>query len=239
MPDSLQENLSTYRLQLQQVEAALTTDPGNEELVKLQTDLLEVINLTKELLRAQEGEDSTSSAAPTFDFEAADNAPVRTWKIGEKCMAKWSNDGKYYPATIEEITNDGEVSVRFDAYGNTDITRINLLKERPSNAELDTKKMTQSLKNKRAALQQQREYLKKRKQKKQQRMKVLEDEREKEKNKWQNFATKSTKKKGVIKKSIFATTEHITGRVGVGTCGVSGKPMTEYSAGEKLRKGAI
>nr|CAG4644409.1 EOG090X0GY1 [Lepidurus arcticus] len=239
MPDSLQENLSTYRLQLQQVEAALTTDPANEELTKLKTDLLEVINLTRELLRAQEGEDAAPTSAPSFDFEAAENVPVRNWKVGEKCMAKWSNDSKYYPATIEEITKDGEVSVRFDAYGNTDITKLNLLKDRPSNAELDTKKMTQNLKNKRAALQQQREYLKKRKQKKQQRMKVMEDEREKEKSKWQNFANKATKKKGVVKKSIFATTEHITGRVGVGTCGVSGKPMTEYSAGEKLRKGAI
>lgn len=32
---------------------------------------------------------------------------------------------------------------------------------------------------------------------------------------------------GVIKKSIFATSESTGGRVGVGTCGISGKPMTK------------
>lgn len=83
-----------------------------------------------------------------------------------------------------------------------------------------------------------KEYLKKKKQKKQQRFKDLEEERETDKNKWLNFKTKSTKKTNIIKiKSIFASPENVNGRVGIGTCGVSGKPMTEYSYGEKYRKG--
>ena len=36
----LEDNIQTYRVQLQQVEAALVGDPGNEELSKLKTDLL-------------------------------------------------------------------------------------------------------------------------------------------------------------------------------------------------------
>jgi len=35
------------------VEAALTSDPTNDELIKLQNDLTEVIDLTKELLDQQ------------------------------------------------------------------------------------------------------------------------------------------------------------------------------------------
>lgn len=35
------------------VEAALTTDPNNEELLKLKTDLDEVIQLTCELIKTQ------------------------------------------------------------------------------------------------------------------------------------------------------------------------------------------
>jgi len=43
------DDLDTYKAQLEQVQAALTTDPDNEDLRKLQKDLEEVINLTLEL----------------------------------------------------------------------------------------------------------------------------------------------------------------------------------------------
>ena len=43
------DDLETYKAQLEQVQAALTTDPENEDLLKLQKDLEEVINLTLEL----------------------------------------------------------------------------------------------------------------------------------------------------------------------------------------------
>lgn len=111
----------------------------------------------------------------------------------------------------------------------------------------------------------QREYLKKKKQRKLQRFKELEEERELEKNKWLAFTNKvstsfiymevficsvfkaclcynyfssQSSKKGVIKKSIFATPENVNGRVGIGTCGVSGREMTKFSNGEKWRRGA-
>lgn len=108
----------------------------------------------------------------------------------------------------------------------------------------------------------QREYQKKKKQKKIQRFKELEEERESEKNKWLAFATKVCifskgnkisvlitwlllscfpvflqKKGGCLKKSIFASPESVSGRVGIGTCGIGGKPMTEFSSAEKWRKG--
>lgn len=83
----------------------------------------------------------------------------------------------------------------------------------------------------------QKEYLKKRKQKKLQRFKDLEEERESDKNKWLNFTTRNSKKPGMKIKSIFASPENVTGRVGIGTCGVSGKGMTDFTVGEKYRKG--
>ena len=45
-----ESELSSYQLQLQQVEAALTSDPANSELLKLKADLEQVIDLTKELV---------------------------------------------------------------------------------------------------------------------------------------------------------------------------------------------
>lgn len=41
----------------------------------------------------------------------------------------------------------------------------------------------------------------------------------------------------MIKKSIFASPDNVNGRVGIGTCGVSGKGMTEFVPAEKWRKG--
>lgn len=54
----------------------------------------------------------------------------RQWKIGDKCQAKWTEDGNYYDATIEGITDGGEVSVIFDAYQNRSTTALSELKER-------------------------------------------------------------------------------------------------------------
>ena len=42
--------LANYRLQLGQVEAALTGDPENEELLNLKKDLDEIIGITQELV---------------------------------------------------------------------------------------------------------------------------------------------------------------------------------------------
>ncbi|XP_055607697.1 survival of motor neuron-related-splicing factor 30 [Uranotaenia lowii] len=235
------DDLQNYKLQLQQVEAALQTDPSNGELLKLKTDLEEVIDLTKELIRAQQETETKKSAyiepASTSYFEgfAASEKkqakPSVIWKVGDKCSAKWIEDGQYYDATIEAITDTGEVNVVFDAYQNRSTTTVNELKERKIRNEVFP-----SSSNKRMRPNQ-KEYLKKKKQKKQQRFKELEEERECEKNKWLQFAAKNTKKTGVKNKSIFASPDTVNGRVGIGTCGVSGKPMTEFSYGEKYRKG--
>jgi len=42
MTEDLASSLASYKVQLTQVDAALTTDPENDELMKLKQDLLEV-----------------------------------------------------------------------------------------------------------------------------------------------------------------------------------------------------
>jgi len=61
------DDLETYKAQLEQVQAALTTDPENEDLLKLQKDLEEVINLTLELATPA-ASTSTSSSGYTSAF---------------------------------------------------------------------------------------------------------------------------------------------------------------------------
>ncbi|XP_067616124.1 survival of motor neuron-related-splicing factor 30 [Eurosta solidaginis] len=239
------EDLQNYKLQLQQVEAGLQTDPRNVELLKLKKGLMEVIELTRDLLRTQFEEQTKSSyVEPSSgvsiseyyeEIEAALLAAEKlvtspqNWKPGDKCQAKWAEDDRYYDAIIEEIGDHGEVSVIFDAYKNRVKTSINELRECATHNEVfPTPKRHHP---------NQKEYLKKRKQKKLQRFKELEEERESDKMKWLRFKNKNLKKPGMKVKSIFASPDTVTGRVGIGTCGVSGKGMTEYTVGEKYRKG--
>lgn len=231
----------------------MLSDPENQELLKLKKDLEEVIELTRDLIKTQLEEQKKSYIGPDTDkstygqFEddieqvlraaervQADEDQQNKWKIGDKCQAKWTEDGQYYDATIEGITVGGEVSVIFDAYQNRSTTTLKELKERTTRNEV----FPSSSSNKRRHPNQ-KEYLKKKKLKKQQRFKELEAERETEKNKWLAFTTKSAKKSGSagIPKSIFASPDNVNGRVGIGTCGVAGKPMTETKTCEKWRKG--
>lgn len=89
------------------MEAALLTDPENEELLKLKSDLEEVIELTRDLIKTQEGDskvanilgssnddDVTASllAAEEHSDFARDKS-YSNWQVGEKCLAKWRADG--------------------------------------------------------------------------------------------------------------------------------------------------
>ncbi|XP_069360232.1 survival of motor neuron-related-splicing factor 30 [Maniola hyperantus] len=236
------DDLRNYNLQLQQVEAALLTDPQNEELLKLKTDLEEVIELTRDLIKTQEGEskvhnihsssnddDVAASLLAAEEGDVGESEPK--WRIGEKCLAKWKTDNMFYEATIEDI-GESSLKVKFEGYTTLETVSI-----------LDVKSLGTGTKRPLTGDESKhgkgynREYLKKKKQKKQQRFKQIEEERESEKNKWLSFHTKASKKPGVRTKSIFASPDNLTGRVGIGTCGISGKPMTEYTPGEKWKKG--
>lgn len=134
----------------------MLTDPDNSELLKLKDDLVEVIELTRDLIkthleeqkksayvepskstaiagRSQETDLSTIDGYDEIEAAllAAEQGTKRIqWKIGDKCQAKWTEDGNYYDATIEGISESGEVSVVFDAYQNRSTTTLADLKER-------------------------------------------------------------------------------------------------------------
>ncbi|CAH2005999.1 unnamed protein product [Acanthoscelides obtectus] len=223
----MSDELQNYQLQLQQVEAALLTDPDNQELQKLKVDLEEVIELTLDLKnKAEEAANQPEYTEP--------NKSKKMWRVGDTCMAKWSDNGQYYEARIDAINPDGQVNVTFEAYKNRGITTLSELREFTGQKRV----LTEAEKMKKARLHD-KEYLKKKKLKKQQRYKELEEEREQDKKKWLAFANKAIKNKktGLKTKSIFASPDSVTGRVGIGTCGISGKPMTEFTTAEKWRKG--
>ena len=73
-----------------QVEAALTNDPGNEELLKLKKDLEDVISITGDLLEmtAPQGKSIKQQS------EQVEPKSTKQWKVGDLCTAVWSGDGK-------------------------------------------------------------------------------------------------------------------------------------------------
>uniref|UniRef100_A0A2K5JEF3 Survival of motor neuron-related-splicing factor 30 n=1 Tax=Colobus angolensis palliatus TaxID=336983 RepID=A0A2K5JEF3_COLAP len=182
--EDLAKQLASYKAQLQQVEAALSGNGENEDLLKSKKDLQEVIELTKDLLSTQPSE--TLASSDNF----ASTQPTHSWKVGDKCMAIWGEDGQCYEAEIEEIDEENGTAPA---------------KEDSGNKPMSKKEM----------IAQQREYKKKKALKKAQRIKELEQEREDQKVKWQQFNNRvySKNKKGQVKRNIFS----VTGKVGVET----------------------
>merc|ERR1712149_148494 len=86
--------------------------------------------------------------------------------------------------------------------------------------------------NQKAAREKQRIEIEKRRkkaQKKKERLAAMDAAGERQKKTWQNFSSKITKKKklGVTTKSIFQTPQGNNGMVGVGTCGLGDRDMTQ------------
>ncbi|CAH8675992.1 Survival of motor neuron--splicing factor 30 [Schistosoma haematobium] len=203
MSDDPQLDLLNHKLQLQQVEAALELDPENGELLQLKRDLEEVIKLSLELL------------GRTSD------TPEVSWNVGDQCMAMCSRDKLYYRATILEFLGDVSCVVNFDMYDTTDVCQLCHLKPVTTVTPIVKKKKHDT---KSRAI----EKKKIKKQRLLQREVEIESFCEKEKNRWLNFSKKMIKT-GKTKKSIFASPEALDGRVGVGTCGIGGKPMTKFT----------
>ncbi|VDP91118.1 unnamed protein product [Echinostoma caproni] len=153
--------------------------------------------------------------------KAADTNEVH-WNVGDQCMAM------YYKATILEFLGDTNCVVNFDAYNTTDVCQLVHLKPLTTVAPI-VKKKSRDIK----ARQIEKKKLKK--QKLLQREEEIEATCESEKNRWLNFSKKMIKT-GKTKKSIFASPDAPDGRVGVGTCGIGGRPMTKFTVSNYSRK---
>jgi survival-of-motor-neuron-related-splicing factor 30 len=237
--------LVNYEMQLQQVESALSFDAHNEELLKLKSDLNEVIQLTKSLM----GESSSNPSTSTASGSGKAGAVVHSYRSGDPCMAPWSEDGQFYEAIVEDVTSDGQCTVVFHMLPNgkhrvNEVCLLSLLKPSATQRKKSAKHGTVGVGGK-ADPQQQRDQIKKKQQKKQSRFKELEDARERDKCKWKQFNQKAIHKhlKGASsmakKQSIFKSPETVEGKVGVGTCGIGGRPMTNFVVGDKYKRGTL
>ncbi len=115
----MRQKLAEYRNSLNELSEALKADPGNEELQKLQKDLLEVITLTEDLLKKS---GSGSEERPPSSHPAP--AASSIFPIGSRVFAQFSGDGLWYEAVVDEVRPDGTYLLTYTGYGNSE--------ERPS-----------------------------------------------------------------------------------------------------------
>jgi len=233
-------NLPAYQYQLEQVELALKAQPDDPELLKLKQDLEEVIQLTAELigcdpsiLNSDEpttfGNESTSGTSSTSIYSnvaqlhttssttttttaasSSSRAAIK-WKTGDRCLAPWNEDGKYYECTIDDVLDDGTCTIVFDGFETAAMTVVRVSKLKPFDRTRSTMSGPRSAANraktKRELEKKLRELKRKKKDKKMAKLKEFEEEREKDKKRWTDFNHKLTSRtwKGVVSKSMVKT----------------------------------
>jgi len=245
--DDVEDNLESYKAQLRQVEAALSIDQNNEDLQKLKEDLLEVIALTEELLEINDVVDVPVVPVVSQQQEVVEQPEEppkpREWNTGDRVQAIRKLDGHYHNGTVDMISDDRlSCTVKFDNSGSVDVVKIASLKpalveqqqQQQTKNDADANAQQKNIKLTKEEVDKRREIKKKKLLRKKQRMKEFEEAREAGKQRWQQFYKKGSLKgkhriKGLNKKSIFASREDGKGKIGVGTCGTSGKGMTEYT----------
>eukprot|EP00474_Spongospora_subterranea_P008862 CRZ09320.1 hypothetical protein [Spongospora subterranea] len=109
--EELAAKLAEHRQSLVSVDSLLLTKSGDETLLKLREDLLTVIEMTKNLLALRTKQEQAISQAQ--------NRTSYSWKIGDRCSARWSQDQQWYSARIT-LSENNKYDVIFLDYGNTE-----------------------------------------------------------------------------------------------------------------------
>ena len=181
-----------YKLQLEAVEDVLTTDPKNEELLQLKNNMKQVLIPTQDLINLQ------NEAAPNEEEAAFETNKlkqnikqwsedlinsVKLWQVGEDCQAIYPVDGAYHDATIEDISTNGKVIVKFNGYSSVFVTTLGLLKL-PVNGITTVHNTTFSAEDMRKITAYRNYYLKENKVKRATELKEMEREGKRKQKKW-------------------------------------------------------
>ncbi|GAA6028653.1 hypothetical protein JCM8097_007330 [Rhodosporidiobolus ruineniae] len=141
------QELETYEYQLSQIKVSLQSDPNNQELLNLKTELEDLITLTKQYLGASTStstaatsSSSTASPAPSAataakpkpapsaaasssSSSAAGAKKAASFKPGDDCSCRYS-DGKWYPARITQISGSTDQPVYTVVYKGYDTPEV-------------------------------------------------------------------------------------------------------------------
>ncbi|POM75134.1 RNA binding protein, partial [Phytophthora palmivora] len=107
--EELETRLVTFTEQLQNIHELLQSDPTNAEFLSIATDLVEVIQLTKETIDLK------------VNFTLADKVselPKPQEQSQElSALVEALQQGVWYPAHVDSVTSDGNYNVKFLGFG--------------------------------------------------------------------------------------------------------------------------
>lgn len=167
--------------------------------------------------KAQTSTSASASAAPTASTSSstghnASSAASYGLKVGDECQAKYSGDGKFYPARIVSTSGVGQharFSVIFKGYDNTELISSEDLKPATS---VEKKRPSQVTTEEEA----EREKKRKKNAKKEATKLQKSEEQKGKQSAWQSFAKKGAKKgihiPGVQGESMFASPDNPYGK---------------------------
>lgn len=184
--------LEKYKIQLQQVEAALIGEPANEDLLKLKEDLNEIIELQLELIGSGADANASTTTSNATGASGSVFSDKITWKVGDRCLAP-TKSGQRHVAVIDGISQD-KVAITFAANGKKDMVRLSDLTPAPIEEKKKYIFQTGKTGGSKKEWQMERERRKARAQKKEQRRKNMDEAKEQEKSKWKNFNAKAESK---------------------------------------------
>jgi survival-of-motor-neuron-related-splicing factor 30 len=237
----LRAKIADYNSKLAEVDDLLQAEPGNSEYLQIRTDLVDVITLTKDLLKMKEAEEAATpaKALPFIPPSTTPNAHANFFAIGTICEAKYSADGVWYKAKINAILEGGKYHVTYTDYGNEEVVSITDIRPLP-----DTAKKSSTLPLKRPAVpdaiqqipkslqvlptdtEEQRAAKKKKVKaiKSANRLKTMDEEGKSKKSAWEKFQNKPKKNvpmsySGRKKESIFKSPDG--GKIGVTGSGMN------------------
>eukprot|EP00658_Telonema_sp_P-2_P008341 TRINITY_DN13134_c0_g1_i16.p1 TRINITY_DN13134_c0_g1~~TRINITY_DN13134_c0_g1_i16.p1 ORF type:complete len:297 (+),score=88.58 TRINITY_DN13134_c0_g1_i16:207-1097(+) len=128
-PEVLSARVATFKEQLTQVEAGLEADPDNEQMVKLRIDLMQVIELTTELLA------STTAEQPTEEDTGHE--------VGDIVNAWYQQTESWEAAEIDAVTTEGNYAITYVGYpsDSAEVTPDQVTKFKPVAFEINEKVM--------------------------------------------------------------------------------------------------
>ncbi|QRW05212.1 splicing protein SMN [Ceratobasidium sp. AG-Ba] len=241
------KELETFQVQLSQVELALASDPENEELTALRSELKELISSPRPPShrqrpphrppRTQRPRHPVRRQGPRTRHDL-NNQPVR--RRCRPVTSAWQSTREMVNGILHGLRLWGGSDERrvfnvvFKGYNSTELLDASALKPMPAGG---WKGQHAAAAGKRRLTQEEEEERERKKKKNEKKLEVRAAKAKEQNNKqaaWQKFAKKSEKKGVVIAgmqgTSIFKTPDNPHGRVGVTG---SGKGMTEYASREK------
>lgn len=205
-----------YHAQLLAVEAKLAKDPGNEELLTLKSDLMEIIELSGSLEEDEEQERQLKKSQQQTTSKRQQHMTT---------SSQPSSSGSNYTKDKfrKSVTDDHSQSSNQKCLSQVDNSDLVASVDGDSTARSDTEQHQRRPLSEAELLAKRKEKNRKKKAKLREKIKEQLDTAESVKQSWQSFSNQRGLK-GLNKRSIFASPCSLTGKVGVGTNGIADAP---------------